>query len=139
VGNLLEIWHSIFTRNWTSDVSIRMVLDCVYGLMLNPEFDDPIDSNLASYFFSDRNTYNYLITEHTKKHAKDKTREAWNDELLKDEDKEEEERCKICQEMPCSICFIPCGHWCCCSNCSEKIDTCPLCRSKIEIRQRVIK
>jgi len=73
-----------------------------------------------------------------KKHAQKKTREAWNDELLKDEEKEDD-RCKLCEEMPCSICFIPCGHWCCCSNCSEKIKTCPLCRSNIEIRQRVIK
>lgn len=32
----------------------------------------------------------------------------------------------------CQIIFVPCGHLCCCCNCSVPIADCPLCRGKIE-------
>lgn len=40
--------------------------------------------------------------------------------------------CVICMETECHIIFVPCGHLCCCSNCSLKVDECPLCRTVIE-------
>lgn len=45
-----KVCHSIFTRNWTSDLTMSQVLSCVYGLLLTPETDDPLDSNLAMAF-----------------------------------------------------------------------------------------
>lgn len=30
------------------------------------------------------------------------------------------------------VIFAPCGHYCCCSQCSNKVEYCPLCRTLIE-------
>lgn len=46
--------------------------------------------------------------------------------------------CVICMEHPSKIIFLPCGHLCCCSNCDESIELCPLCRATIERRIKVI-
>lgn len=43
-----NICHSILQRNYSPAVSIRAILDNVYGLLLTPEPDDPIDSNIAA-------------------------------------------------------------------------------------------
>ncbi|CAH1101966.1 unnamed protein product [Psylliodes chrysocephalus] len=40
--------------------------------------------------------------------------------------------CVVCLDMECQIIFVPCGHLCCCCNCSVPIADCPLCRGKIE-------
>ena len=42
-----------------------------------------------------------------------------------------ENECCICMERKANIVFFPCGHVCCCSNCSYKTDECPLCRTDI--------
>ena len=43
--------------------------------------------------------------------------------------------CRICMENRSIICFVPCGHVCACSYCSQRIDKCPLCRTSITKRQ----
>ena len=43
--------------------------------------------------------------------------------------------CRICMENRSVICFVPCGHVCACSSCSQRIDECPLCRTPITRRQ----
>ena len=40
--------------------------------------------------------------------------------------------CVVCIENDSDTIFSPCGHYCCCSNCSRKILTCPRCREKID-------
>lgn len=41
--------------------------------------------------------------------------------------------CVICMDAKYEAVFVPCGHMCCCLQCSEKeIENCPLCRSDIE-------
>jgi len=132
-----KICHSIFTRNWTADTTVRMVLDCVYGLLLYPETDDPIDSNLAMIFFNNKINYEKGITEHVKKHAKAKSAAEWRAELLQDEDADSSTLCKICMGFQHNIVFIPCGHLCCCENCSGKITHCPICRALIEKKQKI--
>lgn len=44
--------------------------------------------------------------------------------------------CKICYNSPIEICFIPCGHSLCCTNCSERFCGCPLCRTSITTKIR---
>ena len=39
--------------------------------------------------------------------------------------------CCICFDAPKNIVFIPCGHFYCCSGCSNHIDNCPICRIRI--------
>lgn len=46
--------------------------------------------------------------------------------------------CVICMEHPSKIIFLPCGHLCCCTNCDQSVDLCPLCRATIERRIKVI-
>jgi len=43
----------------------------------------------------------------------------------------ERNMCRICEERERKCVFLPCGHYCTCLECSEKIDTCPLCRANI--------
>ncbi len=38
----------------------------------------------------------------------------------------------------CQIIFIPCGHMCCCQNCHGDVQLCPMCRSEIDRRIKVI-
>nr|XP_039257850.1 baculoviral IAP repeat-containing protein 3-like [Styela clava] len=49
---------------------------------------------------------------------------------------EEERMCKVCFTNPAEMVFVPCGHICCCMQCTEAISHCPVCRVKI---QRAIK
>lgn len=39
--------------------------------------------------------------------------------------------CKVCLEKDVHAVFLPCGHLVCCMQCSEQVETCPLCRTKI--------
>ncbi|KAL0132518.1 hypothetical protein PUN28_000335 [Cardiocondyla obscurior] len=47
--------------------------------------------------------------------------------------------CVICLDLQCEVIFLPCGHFCCCSACAEKVPAeCPMCRSSIERKVRVV-
>ena len=39
-----RICHSILTRDWTSDTSMTTLLDSIYGLLLQPEHSDPVNT-----------------------------------------------------------------------------------------------
>jgi len=75
-----KVCHSIFSRNWTSDTSIHQLLSCVYGLLLTPETDDPLDTDLALTYYTQPIKYNEIIEQHVSKHAT-KSREEWNKEF----------------------------------------------------------
>uniref|UniRef100_A0A6C0H5F9 RING-type domain-containing protein n=1 Tax=viral metagenome TaxID=1070528 RepID=A0A6C0H5F9_9ZZZZ len=47
----------------------------------------------------------------------------------------QEPECVICLSNMCQITYLPCGHKCVCNNCNT-LDTCPLCRVKIESLMR---
>ncbi|XP_019766532.2 E3 ubiquitin-protein ligase LRSAM1 isoform X4 [Dendroctonus ponderosae] len=40
--------------------------------------------------------------------------------------------CVVCLDCRCDVIFVPCGHLCCCSECSASVGQCPLCRAGIE-------
>ncbi|PSN33497.1 E3 ubiquitin-protein ligase LRSAM1 [Blattella germanica] len=46
--------------------------------------------------------------------------------------------CVVCMEEKCEVIFVPCGHMCCCIKCAEMVSDCPLCRSTIEQKIRVL-
>merc|ERR1711900_18776 len=69
-----KVCHSIFDRNYTADTRISTILQCVYGLLLNPDVDDPLDSTLALEFYNDNGLYETSILNHVKRHAMEKTR-----------------------------------------------------------------
>ncbi|XP_075690913.1 E3 ubiquitin-protein ligase LRSAM1 isoform X2 [Rhinoderma darwinii] len=45
--------------------------------------------------------------------------------------------CVVCMELEAQSIFLPCGHVCCCSNCGDALQTCPLCRRDISQRIRI--
>jgi len=92
-----KVCHSVFTRNWTSDTSIHQVLSCVYGLLLTPETDDPLDTDLALLYFIQRDNYNTTISQHVKKHAS-KTKAQWKLEFEAELSPTQD------QSLPCLAC-----------------------------------
>ena len=76
-----KICHSVLDRNYISDMSIRQIFDCLFGLLLEPEPDDPLDSALAEEYFLDRHKYDREAQLCTQTHAK-KTLNEWKEELL---------------------------------------------------------
>ena len=52
-----RICHSVFDRNYSPALTFRHIIDCVYGLILTPEPDDPLDNVAASYFLSEYPIY----------------------------------------------------------------------------------
>eukprot|EP01120_Amphizonella_sp_Union-15-10_P007836 TRINITY_DN2696_c0_g1_i5.p1 TRINITY_DN2696_c0_g1~~TRINITY_DN2696_c0_g1_i5.p1 ORF type:complete len:1420 (+),score=325.81 TRINITY_DN2696_c0_g1_i5:55-4314(+) len=94
-----KICHSIFTRNWTADTTMTVVLGCIYGLLLNPDVDDPLDTGLALQYFAASGQYEALIMDHVQKHATSTSREEWKKELL-EEDEAEDQTDTGAQEAP---------------------------------------
>jgi len=64
-----RICHSVFDRNYTVDTNLRTILDCVYGLLLTPEPEDPLDNTLATEFLSERHKYEENARKLTKTKA----------------------------------------------------------------------
>ena len=48
------------------DVTVRRLLDCIYGLLLSPQIDDPLNSNLALLYYVRSDTQNRHIAEHSR-------------------------------------------------------------------------
>ncbi|XP_049826886.1 E3 ubiquitin-protein ligase LRSAM1-like isoform X1 [Schistocerca gregaria] len=46
--------------------------------------------------------------------------------------------CVVCLDRQSDIVFVSCGHMCCCSICSNPLTECPMCRSNIVQKLRVI-
>ncbi len=49
----------------------------------------------------------------------------------------ESARCLICQDADRNTLFFPCRHICACSPCSDRLDKCPVCRTRIESKTTV--
>ena len=64
-----KVCHSVFDRNWTTDTKVGDVLSCVYGLLLAPEPDDPLDSVLALQCLTHRAVYEAAAAELTRSKA----------------------------------------------------------------------
>ncbi|KAK7864090.1 hypothetical protein R5R35_002734 [Gryllus longicercus] len=46
--------------------------------------------------------------------------------------------CVVCMDKECEVVFVPCGHLCCCTRCSQSLEDCPLCRTGIKQKIRVL-
>lgn len=64
-----RVCHSILDRNWTPDTSVLFVLNSVYGLFLQPDISDAVDTNLAYSLSSDAAAHHAQIRAHVRKHA----------------------------------------------------------------------
>jgi len=52
--------------------------------------------------------------------------------------KQAELECTICYNKPRELAFRPCGHIVCCRECSNNLPVCPICRTAIRKRTRII-
>ena len=43
----------------------------------------------------------------------------------------EQNICKVCLDKDVEVTFLPCGHCCCCMECSTAVDSCPVCQGGI--------
>lgn len=64
-----KICHSIFDRNWTVDITNKQVLDTVFGLLLVPEFSDPINTVVKLNFYWDEVAFREEAKKHIEKYA----------------------------------------------------------------------
>lgn len=46
--------------------------------------------------------------------------------------------CVVCFDVRPLLVFVPCGHVCCCSGCSQDVSQCPLCRADIESKLSIV-
>lgn len=46
------------------------------------------------------------------------------------------DRCVVCYEKRDTV-LVPCGHFCLCGSCAANVIDCPMCRTKIKVRQYV--
>jgi hypothetical protein len=53
------------------------------------------------------------------------------------EEKESFAECRICMDAEKTVLFEPCMHVCCCNQCSRKVKSCPICRSKVSKKRDV--
>jgi len=81
VNSYGRICHSIFDRNYNPDIKIRDILNNVYGLLLDPDWDDPLDSVLRQEYADDQQLFRLSVIKHVQKHAMNKTREQYQKEL----------------------------------------------------------
>lgn len=79
------ICHSIFSRNYTVDITNKQVLDTVFGLLLVPEFTDPINTVVTLNFYWDEVAFREEVKKHIEKYAL-KGREEWGKEILGERD-----------------------------------------------------
>ncbi|EME39358.1 hypothetical protein DOTSEDRAFT_179879 [Dothistroma septosporum NZE10] len=85
-----RICHALLSRDWTSDVSLTTVLDAIYGLLLQAETSDPVNTAATLGYHHDQVEYNEEVREFTERHAS-KTAEQWRQELLGEVEPEGEE------------------------------------------------
>ncbi|XP_066575898.1 uncharacterized protein LOC136766384 [Amia ocellicauda] len=67
INSVGRICHNIFDRNYSAHVTVKQILDAVFGLLITPEPEDPLDSILAEQYMMAREEY----LEEAKKRAAD--------------------------------------------------------------------
>ncbi|XP_067467653.1 uncharacterized protein [Thunnus thynnus] len=69
INSVGRICHNIFDRNYNAQITMRDIFDAVYGLLIIPEPEDPLDSILAEEFMTNRETYDQEAKKHTEETA----------------------------------------------------------------------
>ncbi|KAM3414997.1 hypothetical protein BST61_g10134 [Cercospora zeina] len=76
-----RICHALLSRDWTSDISMTMLLDTIFGLLMQAEVSDPINTTIALDYHHDQVDFADEVRSHVNKHGS-KTRQQWKKELL---------------------------------------------------------
>jgi len=70
-----RVCHSILGRDWAPQTSMLTVFNCLFGLLLVPDHNDALDSNLAMKYHGDREQYEAAIVEATEEARKKNRRQ----------------------------------------------------------------
>ncbi|CAD8106696.1 unnamed protein product [Paramecium primaurelia] len=65
-----RICHSILDRNYTLDTTILQIFSAIFGLLMTPEPDDPLDTTIASEYLENLALYQNKAKAYTQEHAK---------------------------------------------------------------------
>lgn len=76
-----RVCHSIFDRDWMTDISMTTLLDSIYGLLLQPEHSDPVNTTTTLGFHHDQVEFADECRLHVGKYAA-KDRAWWKAEVL---------------------------------------------------------
>ncbi|KAF3707745.1 Ubiquitin-conjugating enzyme E2 E2 [Channa argus] len=69
INSVGRICHNIFDRNYNAQITMRDILDALYGLLIAPEPQDPLDSILAEEFLTSHVAYEEQAKKHTEETA----------------------------------------------------------------------
>ncbi|XP_064844619.1 uncharacterized protein LOC135555798 isoform X2 [Oncorhynchus masou masou] len=69
INSVGRICHNIFDRSYNAHITMREILDAVYGLLIVPEPDDPLDSILAEEYLTSREKYEEEAKKNTEEVA----------------------------------------------------------------------
>ncbi|KAM7383816.1 hypothetical protein PAMA_011264 [Pampus argenteus] len=69
INSVGRICHNIFDRNYNAQITMRDIFEALYGLLIVPEPEDPLDSVLAEEFLTSRVKYEQEAKKHTEKTA----------------------------------------------------------------------
>ncbi|KAJ7994689.1 hypothetical protein DPEC_G00252100 [Dallia pectoralis] len=69
INSVGRICHNIFDRNYSAHITTREILDAVYGLLIVPEPEDPLDSVLAEEYLTSREKYQTEAKKNTEEVA----------------------------------------------------------------------
>ncbi|KAJ7472962.1 ubiquitin-conjugating enzyme/RWD-like protein [Mycena galericulata] len=67
-------------RLWSSDITLKEIFSLVYGTLLTPDLENPLEIQASLKYYEDDGTYALAVAEAITKHA-GKTREQWREEL----------------------------------------------------------
>ncbi|KAA0157891.1 hypothetical protein FNF31_00537 [Cafeteria roenbergensis] len=79
-----RVCHSVLASGWSADIPLRTLLDAVYGMLLTPEMDTPVDTVLATQYNRDRVGFTALVYDHTVKFAQERSLGDWRKHLQGD-------------------------------------------------------
>uniref|UniRef100_A0A8C4GUV3 UBC core domain-containing protein n=1 Tax=Dicentrarchus labrax TaxID=13489 RepID=A0A8C4GUV3_DICLA len=82
INSVGRICHNIFDRNYNAQITMRDILNAVYGLLIIPEPEDPLDSILAEEFLTSPEKYQQearMHTEETAAQSRDDMEKKWVD------------------------------------------------------------
>ncbi|KAM8839031.1 uncharacterized protein ACB058_015597 isoform 1-T1 [Synchiropus picturatus] len=69
INSVGRICHNIFDRNYNAHITMREILNAVYGLLIAPEPEDPLDSILAEEYLTNLGKYLEEAKRQTKETA----------------------------------------------------------------------
>ncbi|KAJ6627692.1 hypothetical protein B0H10DRAFT_1905503 [Mycena sp. CBHHK59/15] len=67
-------------RLWSSDITLKEIFSMIYGTLLTPDLENPLEIQASLKYYDDDGTYALAVADAVKKHAS-KSRMQWKEEL----------------------------------------------------------